>query len=102
MLEVVSSFFRLADGRISFPEIGKRRRFTIRVFGLAAKRERLRMKFDGLSIVRQFGINVGDIVERNGNPARILDSARQFERFLIRIEGMPAISQIRVYAADVV
>src|SRR5262249_493813 len=60
------------------------------------------MKFDRFSIVRKLGMNVRDIVERDGNPARILDSAGQFERFLVRTEGMAAISQHRVYPTNVV
>src|SRR5262245_10963407 len=65
-LEMVASFFRLAELRIGLPEIHQRGGFTIRILRLAAKRERLRMKFDGLAIVRKLGMNVRDIVERNG------------------------------------
>src|SRR5262245_2657004 len=91
-LEELASFFHLAELRIGFAEIGQRGGFTIRVVRLAAKRQRLRMKFDGLSIVRKLGMNVRDIVERNSSPAGILDSARQFKRFLICTECMTAIA----------
>src|SRR6476661_3724675 len=49
VLEVVASFFRLADLRIGFAEIGQRGGFTIRVIRPAAKRQRLGMEFDRFS-----------------------------------------------------
>src|SRR5262245_38093917 len=47
-LEMVASFFRLIELRIGFAKIGQRSGFTIRITRLTAKRQRLRMKLDGL------------------------------------------------------
>src|SRR5215467_14803060 len=47
-LKLVAGCFRLAELRVGVAEIGKRSGFTIWVVRLAAKRQRLRMKFDGL------------------------------------------------------